>query len=275
MAQLSYSAGARADFIFNWAQENGSMPLTQDEQNHAFGDFLHISSQHEAIMNTLNGQLDTWRVQKGKELLSDSDLAQFDIETGLITKCQNDLSGITPIPHIADLCEKLSLAAVQFQCDDATAAALKSISALMSDLAAGRAALSQPTSWTDARLQANQIFQSEAIAGIPLHQAWNVALDKLEHKARQLLKNNENPSKTVNLATPLPVQGKSTKLTGNWLTPPLSKREIARRLKTSPKKLGWLEQYGLKLAGKSRQAWTLQLDLMPINERQKLENKGN
>lgn len=191
---LASIAGQRCDFFFVWSANNGGTPKTKDAINQAMADYLATFHDQENIMELLEDQIDAWRSSKGMSVLSDADLAAFDAETGLLTKCKNELSGLTIVPHIAAICDYLSTAAVNLGCDDATAAALKSISSLMFDSANGRSSLSRPETWTEARLQANQLFQSESIAGIPLHVAWGVALEKLEFKTKQLLENKNNSS---------------------------------------------------------------------------------
>lgn len=58
---------------------------------------------------------------------------------------------------------------------------------------------------------------------------------------------------------------------GEWLTPPTTKKELARRLNMPIKKaMKFLENHGLKKVG-SRQLWTVRIDLMPKNTRSMLE----
>jgi hypothetical protein len=193
MAELSRTADALSDFAFKWTARNGGVPKARAAMDKLRADYLARFSQaplesDTPAMQGLEERYQAWAVGWGIDTATQEDLERFDDETGLLSDFIDAASGFAApkaLAHrIGGRLAELSRAAVVLGCEDSTIAALKGAAALMPEIANGRAVLSDPATWTEARWQANQIFQGEAIAGIPLNRAWDVALEKLELAAR-------------------------------------------------------------------------------------------
>jgi hypothetical protein len=193
-AEMTELARTNADFAFKWAERYGGVPKTREAIDKLLADYRQrfqqqaIPEADSQAMRVLEQRYNAWAKQRGIETVTQETLEQFDDETGLVTARIDEMSGFTRPKELARLigqrCDELSRAAVALGCDDATVAALKGVAALAPDVVEGRADLDWPQTWGEARLQANQVFRSESIGGIPLHRAWDVALEKLEQAAR-------------------------------------------------------------------------------------------
>lgn len=212
--ELGKVASTLSDFAFKWAERNGGVPKTKAAREKLLGDYRarflqQATASEEQFVQALEERYQAWAKDRSIETATPVDLQRFDDETGLLTRRVDELSGfIGPkdLAHrIGARCDELSRAAVMLGCNDATVAALKGMAALTPDIAEGRAVLSVPATWTEARRQSNEIFKSEAIAGVGLNRAWEVALERLEHAAAKALEAADEytePSLTIRPPTP-------------------------------------------------------------------------
>lgn len=216
------------------------------------------------FVDRLEERLERLRVEDYKIWAADRDIAtatradweRFDDETRRVSDFMDKASGLAGpndlARRIGARLDELSRAALEFGCDDSTVAALKGAAALLPDISDGRASLSNPETWMEARHQANEIFQGEAIAGIPLHRAWDVALDRLELAAKEKLRGGRRQGASAGRRrpqrrAPTEKQLEALKVVGeceqNWA-------EAARRLKKNEKTIRQLYASGLRNAGK-------------------------
>jgi hypothetical protein len=192
LVELTDLAGRNADFAFKWAERNGGIPETKEATDKLVSDFrqrfrLLAPEADQQAMRLIEDHYNAWAAEHGIVGVTPETLEQFDAETGMLTARIDEVSGFARPKELCGMIgarwAELASAAIALGCGDTTVAALKAAAALVPEIANGRAVLDSPTTWTQARFQANQLFQSEAIAGIPLNRAWDVALERLEQAA--------------------------------------------------------------------------------------------
>lgn len=194
--ELSELTGSHADYVFTRTPlKNGKRLAKEKATDKLVADFQKTFAGDDATtlpkeLIAIEPRYHAWAKERGIDTVSLELVEQFDRETGEVTSLVDKLT-LSDRPkelgnQIASRCTELSRTALLLGCDDTTIAALGSYAQLMHDVLKGRATLNNnPSNWGEARLEANELLQSEAIAGIPLHRALDVALQTLELAAKR------------------------------------------------------------------------------------------
>jgi len=174
-------------FAFEWARQNGGVPTTQEAVRRFYADWRarfpqYATADDEQVM----ARYRAWAEEKGISTPTESDFERFCSGPDLPEHPLLDAFGRLAHRMAARLGE-LARAAGSFGCDGATIAALQSAGDMLENVADNRLLLSEPANWAEAHHQVHRIFQDAAIQGIPLDDAWHVALDRLEVAAKKKL----------------------------------------------------------------------------------------